>query len=42
MGKLRIAAIFLMLMAVMFVGCNLLVDILCAAIDPRLRNRGQA
>ena len=28
--------------AVMFVGCNLLVDILCVAIDPRLRNRGQA
>ena len=33
---------YVLLMAVMFVGCNLLVDILCAAIDPRLRNRGQA
>ena len=33
---------YVLLMAVMFVGCNLLVDILCAAIDPRLRTRGQA
>ena len=33
---------YVLLMAVLFVGCNLLVDILCAAIDPRLRNRGQA
>ncbi|MDD3684423.1 MAG: ABC transporter permease subunit [Desulfovibrio desulfuricans] len=33
---------YVLLMAVMFVGCNLLVDILCAAIDPRLRARGQA
>ena len=33
---------YVLLMAVMFVGCNLLVDILCAAIDPRLRNRGEA
>ena len=33
---------YVLLMAVMFVGCNLLVDILCAAIDPRLRSRGQA
>ena len=33
---------YVLLMAVMFVGCNLLVDILCAVIDPRLRARGQA
>ena len=33
---------YVLLMAALFVGCNLLVDILCAAIDPRLRNRGQA
>ena len=33
---------YVLLMAVMFVGCNLLVDILCAAIDQRLRTRGQA
>ena len=33
---------YVLLMAVMFVGCNLLVDILCAVIDPRLRTRGQA
>lgn len=33
---------YVLLMAVLFVGCNLLVDILCAAIDPRLHTRGQA
>ena len=33
---------YVLLMAALFVGCNLLVDILCAAIDPRLRTRGQA
>ena len=32
---------YVLLMAVMFVGCNLLVDILCAVIDPRLRAREQ-
>ncbi|QCC85792.1 ABC transporter permease subunit [Desulfovibrio desulfuricans] len=32
---------YVLLMAVLFVGCNLLVDILCAAIDPRLRTREQ-
>ena len=30
---------YVLLMAVLFVGFNLLVDILCAAIDPRMRNR---
>lgn len=33
---------YVLLMAVLFVGCNLLVDILCAAIDPRLRAGRQA